>query len=92
MFQDSVPAGSYNDPFLSSVCVCKPSIAKRAFLLLRLKSSTRSTSSSDSMMRTSATWVWAVSLLLLLLLLEDYCTNVSFRKQKLSQLIKVICV
>ena len=22
MFQDSVPAGSYNDPFLSSVCVC----------------------------------------------------------------------
>ena len=21
MFQDSVPAGSYNDPFLSSVCV-----------------------------------------------------------------------
>ena len=23
MFQDSVPAGSYNDPFLSSVCVCK---------------------------------------------------------------------
>ena len=24
MFQDSVPAGSYNDPFLSSVCVCFP--------------------------------------------------------------------
>ena len=24
MFQDSVPAGSYNDPFLSSVClICK---------------------------------------------------------------------
>ena len=23
MFQDSVPAGSYNDPFLSSVCVCE---------------------------------------------------------------------
>ena len=23
MFQDSVPAGSYNDPFLSSVCVTK---------------------------------------------------------------------
>ena len=22
MFQDSVPAGSYNDPFLSSVCAC----------------------------------------------------------------------
>ena len=22
MLQDSVPAGSYNDPFLSSVCVC----------------------------------------------------------------------
>ena len=22
MFQDSVPDGSYNDPFLSSVCVC----------------------------------------------------------------------
>ena len=22
MFQDSVPTGSYNDPFLSSVCVC----------------------------------------------------------------------
>ena len=22
MFQDSVPAGSYNDPFLSSVCMC----------------------------------------------------------------------
>ena len=22
MFQDSVPAGSYKDPFLSSVCVC----------------------------------------------------------------------
>ena len=22
MFQDSGPAGSYNDPFLSSVCVC----------------------------------------------------------------------
>ena len=22
MFQDSVPAGSYNDPVLSSVCVC----------------------------------------------------------------------
>ena len=22
MFQDSVPAGSYNDPFLSSVCFC----------------------------------------------------------------------
>ena len=22
MSQDSVPAGSYNDPFLSSVCVC----------------------------------------------------------------------
>ena len=22
MFQDSVPAGSYNDPFLSSVCLC----------------------------------------------------------------------
>ena len=22
MFQDSVPAGSYNDPFLSSVCTC----------------------------------------------------------------------
>ena len=22
MFQDSVPAGSYNDPFLSSVCGC----------------------------------------------------------------------
>ena len=23
MFQDSVPAGSYNDPFLSSVCICR---------------------------------------------------------------------
>ena len=23
MFQDSVPAGSYNDPFLSSVCVLR---------------------------------------------------------------------
>ena len=23
MFQDSVPAGSYNDPFLSSVCVSR---------------------------------------------------------------------
>jgi len=23
MFQDSVPAGSYNDPFLSSVCEVK---------------------------------------------------------------------
>ena len=48
------------------VRVCKPSIAKRALLLLRLKSSTRSTSSNaDSMMRTAAEWVCAVSLLLL---------------------------
>ena len=35
MFQDSVPAGSYNDPFLSSVCVCvcvcvKASVGKSA--------------------------------------------------------------
>ena len=72
------------------VCACKPSIAKRA--LLRLKSSTRSTSSNaDSMMRTAATSVWAVSLLLLLLLLEDCCADISFRKQRLPQLIKVIC-
>ena len=27
MFQDSVPAGSYNDPFLSSVCVYKNTVA-----------------------------------------------------------------
>ena len=77
------------------VCACKPSIAKRAFLLLRLKSSTLSASSNaDSMMRTAATWVWAVSLLLLLLLLlllEDYCANISFRKQRLPQLVTVIC-
>ena len=28
MFQDSVPTGSYNDPFLSSVCVCVPNAYK----------------------------------------------------------------
>ena len=36
MFQDSVPAGSYNDPFLSSVCVnhlkrCKTSMFRSRF-------------------------------------------------------------
>ena len=35
MFQDSVPTGSYNDPFLSSVCVC---VCARARGLLRLAS------------------------------------------------------
>ena len=29
MFQDSVPAGSYNDPFLSSVCVCVKRLNRR---------------------------------------------------------------
>ena len=29
MFQDSVPAGSYNDPFLSSVCVCETKVGER---------------------------------------------------------------
>ena len=48
----------------SEVRVCKRSIAKRrAFLLLRLKRSTCSTSSNaDSMMRTAAAWVCDVSL------------------------------
>ena len=64
----------------SEVRVCKPSIAKRAFLLLRLKSSTRSTSSdAASMMRTAGAWVCAVSLLLLLLL-EDYSNKHIFQK------------
>ena len=29
MFQDSVPAGSYNDRFLSSVCVCVERLNRR---------------------------------------------------------------
>ena len=41
MFQDSVPAGSYNDPFLSSVCVhasvCKDlCVQRRLFVKARL--------------------------------------------------------
>ena len=34
MFQDSVPAGSYNDPFLSSVCVCVWTIWRDVILLM----------------------------------------------------------
>jgi len=73
----------------SEVRVCKPSIAKRALLLLRLKSSTRSTSSNaDSMMRTAAEWVCAVSLLLLLL--EDYCNKHIFQKTEIVTTVQVI--
>ena len=35
MFQDSVPAGSYNDPFLSSVCLSLSlSLARSLYLLI----------------------------------------------------------
>ena len=37
MFQDSVPAGSYNDPFLSSVCVCVCVIPFDALVYLMCK-------------------------------------------------------
>ena len=33
MFQDSVPAGSYNDPFLSSVCVDTGRLFHNRFIL-----------------------------------------------------------
>ena len=36
MFQDSVPARSYNDPFLSSVCACLISFKSKSRLCLRL--------------------------------------------------------
>jgi hypothetical protein len=36
MSQDSVPAGSYNDPFLSSVCVCESSSECHGVLLVTI--------------------------------------------------------